>query len=266
MRSRVISAIIMLLIFIPVLLVGGQIFNFLCLVLSICSLYEFIKVKQTKKELPNFIKFISYILISLIILLNSGKEILEFSIDYRLFCGIFIMYLTPVVLYHDQKIYSINDAFYMISGIIFLGISFSLLATVRVQNILLLVYLLLIAIITDTYAYITGFLIGKHKMIEQISPKKTIEGMIGGTLMGVFVSVLFYHNFIDNEVEIYIITIVSLFLSILGQFGDLCFSAIKRYFNVKDFSNLIPGHGGILDRLDSIIFIVLGFMFFISII
>ena len=109
-------------------------------------------------------------------------------------------------------------------------------------------------------------LIGKHKMISEISPKKTWEGMIGGTVVGVFIATLFYHNFIDNSLQLYILIIITLFLSILGQFGDLTFSAIKRYFNKKDFSNIMPGHGGVLDRFDSILFIMLGFIFFISII
>ena len=154
----------------------------------------------------------------------------------------------------------------MIGGVIFISVALSLIIIIRNQSLMLLIYLLLISIITDTYAYITGILIGRHKLIEEISPKKTWEGTIGGTIIGVFISVLFYHNFVDAQLPIYILIIISLFLSILGQFGDLVFSAIKRYFGKKDFSNIMPGHGGILDRLDSILFILLGFMFFISII
>ena len=72
--------------------------------------------------------------------------------------------------------------------------------------------------------------------------------------------------FTINNLPIYVIILMTMFLSILGQFGDLFFSAIKRYYGKKDFSNIMPGHGGILDRLDSIIFVILGFMFFITII
>ncbi len=266
MKTRVISAIIAMLIFIPILIIGGHIFSLAVYLLSLIGLYEFMKIKGEKKEIPSFIKFISYILLSLMILFNSTKTGLQFSIDYRILCGLFILYLIPTVLYHDKKIYSVNDAFYMIGGVVFISIAFSLIIIVRNESLLLLIYLLLISIMTDTYAYITGMLIGKHKLIEEISPKKTWEGSIGGTVIGVFVSVLFYHNFVDPELPIYILMIISTFLSVLGQFGDLVFSAIKRYFGKKDFSNIMPGHGGILDRLDSIIFIILGFMFFISII
>ena len=90
--------------------------------------------------------------------------------------------------------------------------------------------------------------------------------MVGGTVFGVFIATVYYHVVIDSLLPIYIVILMTLFLSILGQLGDLVFSAIKRYFGKKDFSNIMPGHGGVLDRLDSIIFVMLGFMFFISII
>ena len=266
MKTRVISALIASIIFIPIILIGGNLYDFAVYILSIFALYEFIKIKNEKKEIPTFIKFIAYILLSLIILFDTSTSQMKFSIDYRIFCGMFIMLLIPMVLYHDKSKYSINDAFYMIGGLILLGVSFSLLIVIRKENILLLLYLLLISMFTDTYAYITGNLIGKHKLIEEISPKKTWEGLIGGTIIGTFVGVLFYHNFIDSQLSMFSLIIITLFLSILGQFGDLVFSTIKRYFGKKDFSNIMPGHGGILDRLDNIIFIMLGFMFFISII
>ena len=79
--------------------------------------------------------------------------------------------------------------------------------------------------------------------------------------MGVFISTVFYLTVINPDAGVIKMGLVGLFLSILAQFGDLVFSSIKRFFNKKDFSNLIPGHGGILDRLDSIIFVLLGFMF-----
>ena len=123
----------------------------------------------------------------------------------------------------------------------------------------------MVTIFTDTFAYLIGRLIGSHKLLEEISPNKTWEGMIAGTLMGTFISLMFYITTINNSISIISITAVSLFLSILGQFGDLVFSAIKRYYGKKDFSNIMPGHGGILDRLDSILFVVFGFVFFITI-
>ena len=102
--------------------------------------------------------------------------------------------------------------------------------------------------------------IGKHKLCPTISPNKTIEGSVGGSLMGTFVGVAFYVTVINSSVSIVYIALVTMLLSIVGQCGDLVFSNIKRYFDEKDFGNLIPGHGGVLDRLDSFIFIVIAYI------
>ena len=111
---------------------------------------------------------------------------------------------------------------------------------------------------------LTGKYVGRIKLAPVISPNKTVEGLIGGTLMGTFVATMYYISVIDVY-SIGGIVIITLLLSLLGQLGDLVFSFIKREFGKKDFSNIIPGHGGILDRLDSIIFVTLGFLIFLTI-
>lgn len=266
MKQRVISAIVALLILIPVLKIGGTIFNITVFILSLLALKEFLDIKQNKKELPSFITFISYLMLSLFVLTNITNKDILFSIDYRIIAGLFLVFTLPTVLYHDRSLYSIVDAFYLIGGIFFLGIAFSLMILIRNVGLNLLVYLFLITIMTDTYAYLVGKLIGKHKLLEKISPNKTWEGTIGGTFFGTLIGSCFYITVIENNIPLYVVVLMTLFLSILGQFGDLFFSAIKRYYGKKDFSNIMPGHGGILDRLDSIIFVILGFMFFITII
>ena len=132
--------------------------------------------------------------------------------------------------------------------------------TIRDNSFATVIYLLLITIMTDTFALFTGMLIGKHKLCEKISPKKTIEGSIGGSLVGTIVPVLFYIFIIDANANIFLLIFITLCLSIIGQIGDLFFSSIKRHYGMKDFSKLIPGHGGVLDRLDSFIFVVLTYL------
>lgn len=266
MMQRLISAIVAFLIFIPIFLLGGSIFSIAILVVSILALKEFLDIKETKKELPEFIKFISYIMLTLFIITNITSTDIMFSIDYRIIAGLFLVFMIPSVLYHDRKQYSIVDAFYLIGGIFFLSIAFSLIVLMRNKGLEQIIYLFLITITTDTYAYLVGRLIGKHKLLEDISPKKTWEGTIAGSVIGTFIPTCFYITVIDVNIDLYVVIFMTLFLSVLGQFGDLFFSSIKRYYNKKDFSNIMPGHGGILDRLDSIIFVVLGFMFFITII
>ena len=266
MKTRIISAVIALAIIIPLILNGGAIFNLGVYVISILALKEFLDIKSTKKQIPIFIQLIAYIFITILIAFNSKDLSNVFTLDYRILAALFMAFLIPTVFYHERSKYSINDAFFLIGSLLFLGISMSLLILVRSINLNLLIFLLLIPMATDIFAYVTGMLIGKHKLLEEISPKKTIEGMVGGTLMGVFIGAMFHHTVIDPTFSKIEILLICTFLSLLGQYGDLVFSAIKRYFGKKDFSNLMPGHGGILDRLDSIIFVLLGFMFFINII
>lgn len=118
-------------------------------------------------------------------------------------------------------------------------------------------YILFVAWGTDIVAYFIGKQFGKHHFTE-ISPKKTVEGTIGGLIGAVALSMLYtfvLNQFAGFNISYLYIIGVSILLSIIGQIGDLAASSIKRYNNIKDFSNLIPGHGGMLDRFDSVIFI-----------
>ena len=110
---------------------------------------------------------------------------------------------------------------------------------------------------TDVFAYLVGKSIGKHKF-SKISPNKTIEGCIGGVVGSVIFGLLFalgFNYFFYMNFSYPIIVGVAIVLSVVGQLGDFAASSIKRYVGIKDFSNLIPGHGGMLDRIDSILFI-----------
>ena len=171
---------------------------------------------------------------------------------------LFILYFfLPIILIADLEKYNIEDAFYLFSTTLFLGTSYHLIAILREESLYYIIFLFLITIFTDTFAYITGSMVGRHKLLPNISPKKTIEGLVGGTLMAVIVSSIFYLEMIHPEVSFISLLIITTSLSLIGQLGDLVFSAIKRYYGKKDFSNFIPGHGGVLDRFDSMIFVVL---------
>ena len=122
---------------------------------------------------------------------------------------------------------------------------------------ILIWYAILAAWGTDIFAYIIGKHFGKHKF-SKISPKKSIEGCIGGTIGGTILMLIYTYaanNFWGMNYEYLTITIIGVILSILGQIGDFSASTIKRYVDIKDYSNLIPGHGGMLDRIDSLIFL-----------
>ena len=146
----------------------------------------------------------------------------------------------------------------------------SLVITCFLSNIILirrmhtngLFYMILVIVCyswaTDVFAYLVGMLIGKHRFSPHISPKKTIEGSLGGTVASLIVSlaaVLIYSHITGLKANYLLVIVYTVACSVVGQIGDLSFSYIKRSYNIKDFGNILPGHGGVLDRLDSLIFL-----------
>lgn len=271
MKQRILSAVVLLAIFIPILLIGNVAFAILMTVVACMGLYEIINARSKKKKFPFIMEVLSYVMVLFFVITNykvnyqTFNHNLMFYLDYRLLSILIFTYIAPIIFINDSKKYSFNDALYLIGATLFIGISFTLIIAIRNYSLEYIIYIFLIATITDTYALLTGRKIGKHKLAETISPNKTIEGSIGGSIMGTVVASIYFLEFIDPTASIFAVSSMTLILTIIGQIGDLVFSAIKRYYNTKDFSNLIPGHGGILDRLDSIIFIVLAFLLFLSV-
>jgi phosphatidate cytidylyltransferase len=108
--------------------------------------------------------------------------------------------------------------------------------------------------VNDTFAYLTGSLIGKHRLYERISPKKSWEGSIGGLFFSLLIAALFAHY--SNYISVDRALIIAILVVVFGSLGDLIESMLKRQAGVKDSGNLIPGHGGILDRFDATFFAV----------
>lgn len=152
----------------------------------------------------------------------------------------------------------------------FLMTSLLILAIQSVQLVLsysmwVLLYIFIATFATDTFAYLGGSFFGKTKLIERISPKKTVEGALIGYVASVILSVLFGHFMLRTTLGYKLILTLSLCIPIFSQIGDLSFSLIKRHFNVKDFGKVFPGHGGVLDRIDSVVFALLTFSMVISV-
>lgn len=252
MKTRVISAVIALLITIPLILLGGIYFNALALVLGLIGMWELLRYTK----MPEYMKYLGYIMYVVMFLFgyfNAGRVVLVNTC--YLIIALFVCFI-PLIFYHDDKVYNINDVFYLFSSILFISFVFSLFVFVRSRSLEIVFYLLLITTMTDTFAYLIGRKLGKHKLIPSVSPNKTVEGFVGGLVFGTLIATLFY-VFTIGKINIFVLILMTMILSVAGQFGDLVFSSIKRHFKVKDFSNIMPGHGGILDRLDSIIFVLL---------
>ena len=266
MMKRVISAIVLVLVFVPFLIIGEFPFAILMGILGMCGFYELMRVRETKKKFPLVLKIIAYFLVLAFSMYNITSIEFKYEIDYRVVAFIIFLFTSPMVFINNTKRYNLNDALFLIGSILFVGLSFNLIVITRNFDINYIIYLLLITTMTDTFALITGMLVGKNKLCPDISPKKTIEGLVGGTLMGTFIASAFYYTVISSSISIVYLLMITALLCLIGQLGDLVFSSIKRYYGVKDFSNLIPGHGGILDRFDSLIFVTLAFIIFKGII
>ena len=261
MKKRVISAIVALIIVIPLIILGGYPYYFGVGILSIIGFYEMISVREREKKIHPFVKILS--LVSYLCIVMSSVTKKSFDIDYRLFIlDLFVCMLPLIVL--DRKDYDAEDALCLVAITMFLSISFNFLIVIRNMNILYLVYVVLITIMSDTFAHFFGTKIGKHKLCPKVSPNKTVEGLVGGLFFGTFIGSVFFLTFINTMSSVFYVIIISLSLSLIAEFGDLVFSAIKRRYDVKDYGNIMPGHGGVLDRLDSILFAILAFSYLVS--
>lgn len=260
MKKRVISAIVALIICIPLLIIGGYPFYIGVSILSVIGYYEIINLRERERKIPLVIKILGVITYLMIVLDNIVKSNM-FLIDYKVLAlNVFVLML-PIIFF-DRKKYNVNDALYMIGSSIFLGITFNFLMIFRNIDINYLIYILLVTIMTDTFAHFFGTKIGRYKLCPKVSPNKTIEGSIGGTIFGTFIPSVFYLTVFGGNTLI--IVLITLLLSIVAQCGDLVFSSIKREYDVKDFGKIMPGHGGVLDRFDSLLFSILIFSIIIS--
>lgn len=247
LNSRYLGAVVLapLLIFV---LLGGLPLKLFTIALSICGLYEFYNALKTKeiKSIP----IISYILLFIYYVINNDFE----KMMYILVIVMVIALIIPII---DLK-YSFIDVSVTFLGFIYVVILFSFIPLVNSKLYgSYLVWLIFIGSwLSDTVAYYFGKFFGKHKLCPKVSPKKTIEGSIGGFLGATLGCGLFgiIVNAYTPAVNVIHFFLIGALCGIMGQFGDLVASSIKRYVGLKDYSNLIPGHGGILDRFDSILF------------
>ena len=224
------------------------------LVVSIISMHEYF---DAIKKVANPIKWVGYlsnVFIIGAIFIEPDKllHLISFSIP------IVMLLLFLSVIFTEMKI-AFKDVAYTLVGIFYVPFFFMFLELIRglEHGKILFAYTFVISWSTDIFAYLIGKHFGKHKF-SKISPKKSIEGCIAGAIGAVIVSIMYIaisNTFWGTEYSYYLIAIISLVLSLMSQIGDFVASSIKRFVDVKDYGNLLPGHGGMLDRLDSLVFI-----------
>ena len=244
MKTRVITAVVALIVFLPLLFLGGDYFKFTTYALGVMAMYEI--VRMTFKETNIVILTLSSIVGALLFLHKDISNLLQYALVYLILIA---MLATIVYTGHKIKIVEIGVIIF-VTAYIFVG--FYCLFMLRNFSLSHVAYLLLTIWFTDSFAYFGGMKFGKNKLSPKISPNKSIEGSVIGSLSSIVIAVLFF-NTTSIFSNLLIAIIVTLIVSVIGQFGDLIESAYKREYQVKDSSNLLPGHGGIFDRFDSVI-------------
>lgn len=248
MKQRIITAVIGLLIFIPIILYGKVSFVITAHILATIGLYELIRMFAKK-----------YIFIQLIISIPFLWFFLYpgYIDSYERYDAI-IVYLIVlfVMMVLTNNKFTFDDAARLVVSVLYIGTSFYFIILLRETGIAYLLFVFFLVWTTDTGAYFAGRFLGKRKLWPAISPNKTIAGAVGGLLLAVIVAICF-HLIYPLPFTFTYVVFIAIIISIVGQMGDLVASAMKRHYSIKDYGNLFPGHGGVLDRLDSILFVSL---------
>ena len=256
MRNRIIGAVLVAAVCLPPLILGGTLMKVLLAAVALIASYEFTSIRHKSFNVLLFILLAAFIFVIQFFPQRSTGIILTFLI---------VLFLSGI-LFEDVTMDDISSTFMM--GVI---LAFAIQSVLKIygdydytkiatsRNYLVLAYIAVASFGCDIAALFTGMLFGKHPLIPRVSPKKTVEGALGGWLIGALAAFLFgyfFHIFDPNKT---MLLFYSLTLPLVAQLGDLSFSLIKRNYGVKDYGSLIPGHGGILDRIDSLLFCLIFF-------
>lgn len=253
MKQRVITAVIALIIFLPLLYLGGIPFDILVTLMGIVAMSEFLIMK--KKLLVSFEAIVSFLLmLSILLPVFWAGFWTQDTLGGSFYLLALVMLVYTVI---SKNRFSFDDAGVLLLGGLYAGLGFRFMMLARAESLWMMLYVLLIVWVTDSGAYLIGRKIGKNKLAPHISPNKTWEGSIGGSLSAVVI-VGAYLYFVQAAFPYSFSTMLlwTLVFSVGGQLGDLIESAFKRHYGVKDSGKILPGHGGILDRFDSLLFVL----------
>lgn len=253
MVLRILTGIWAGFLFLFFLLIGGWPFAVFIGILAFIAFLELIAMKKIKRT--SFESLIGAVTVFLLVEKGWKSQMLNWVHPTELFMGL-VLILLIVTVFSKNRV-NIDQATFILFSVLYVGYGFEYLVALRHEGLVLVLFIQIMIWTTDTGAYFVGKQFGKRKLAPSISPNKTVEGLIGGTLLALLSSFIYRlvvgQSFLGNITHLIIITIV---ISIFGQLGDLAESALKRYYDVKDSGRILPGHGGILDRFDSLIFVL----------
>lgn len=253
MKTRVVASIVIIIFLVAALVMGKAAFAILACITCSFAIYEYLNLFFQRKN--KLLDIIYSLLIGNLILICIGYFQTAFA--YIASLSFMIIFIYNIIM----KQYGINDIIFQIFSLFYIPVPLGLaVGLFSMDNGSILIWLVfIIACFTDTSAYIFGIKFGKKRLCPAVSPKKSVEGAVAGFIGGIVGALLcgiIFTKYFNLSYPIWQYALVGAVASIFGQFGDLSASLLKRNFNKKDFGSLIPGHGGILDRIDSILFVI----------
>lgn len=254
MKTRIVSSLIMLPCIALVFIGGAALFLAMALI-SIVAMHEFYKGFEHMGVHPfKSVGYLSAIVLFFIIAMKLFGELDGFKFAEGLLFWVFLTTFSGLCLsLFTRDVNNIQDALATIIGVMYIPFFYAHISLIDQleENSIMVWMVFLTAFMTDIFAYFAGVFLGKHKLIPKISPKKTIEGSLGGIFGSTCICGV-VGQFICPQ-HMYSCLVMGFFGSFIAQCGDLVASAFKRKMGIKDYGNLIPGHGGILDRFDSVL-------------
>jgi len=255
---RLFSSIILVILTAITVSLGKEVLIASLLLISVIGYWEFTRATKVNgsKKLVNFIQVVGIFgVVGYYISLYLNNQILVAFLFILTLTAILSVYVVKFPKYHANQI--VNSYF----GLIYVPVMLSFVYLTRsLEQGIYIVWLIFISSwISDTFAYCVGMLIGKHKLAPNLSPKKSIEGSVGGVIASTVVGGLYAYFIVSKHIDlpgvVWMFALIGGIGSIVSQVGDLVASGIKRNFDIKDYGHCIPGHGGIMDRFDSVILV-----------
>lgn len=247
MLNKSIVGALILAVAVPLILLGGIYMRVFAALVACLGSYEILSLKKK----PSAVLVAVFTVFAIVCGFVPGRLMASGL-------GIFLIFLIVLSLVDEDMDIGLTGILFLVMTILVLSIASLHEIYQNEHGNLIMIYIVLACYGCDTGAYFFGSAFGRHKMIPRVSPNKSWEGAVGGYLTGAVLSVV-YAMFFLKEVSIISILGMSLTLPLIGEVGDLAFSLIKRHYGIKDYGSLLPGHGGILDRLDSLLFCLLFF-------
>ena len=265
MLKRIVTGVVAVCVLVPILIFSHTfIFPLALSTVTLICLYEIFKCVGVVKKLYVTIPFYIYgVIAPLLMRYNPTGNPMAFALISFIVGALYLIYLFSLIVWSHGKL-KFSDMLSVFAIAVYIVAAMSSILYVRDYGeggkyLYLLIFIG--AWTTDIFAYFTGYLFGKHKLIEDVSPKKTIEGSIGGIIFCALAYVgygFIVKHFFSMDANIIFLAISGVIISVISQIGDLIMSVIKRHYGVKDYGNIFPGHGGMLDRFDSIIAVSIG--------